>query len=319
MRVGIMIHPTTAATPAESLDQLIDHVKLAESEGYTSAWICETHFDSDQPEVAPLVLGGALAAETEGIRLGVMVKLPLEHPVKTAEDASVIDLMSNGRLLFGADPGASGIEFSGYSVTEAEGWERFVEALDIVVRAWTSDGFAYLGKFHTLPKLTRASSVGGSPYVPEPYVAPYVDPWRRVDEPFDYMSVLPKPAQIPHPPVFIMAVDDDAAALAARKGYSPVYGADAEAKDVAARANGFWQELEAAGRDRSEVCLTVVRDISLADSGDVDGVLHGLKQLQQETECRQILCRFQLPGLTPEQVNQSLKLFAAQVRPRLEM
>jgi len=318
MRVGVMVNTATTPSPAETLDRLVAHVKLAEAEGYSSAWVSETHFSTDCSQAVPLVLSGALAAETDSIRLGVMVKLPLEHPVKIAEDAAVVDLMSKGRLLFGADPSASDAELSGYNVTSTEGWARFVETLDIVVRSWTSDGFAYLGGFHTLPRLTRATTTG-SPYVPEPYTAPYLNPWHRVDEPFDYLSVLPKPAQIPHPPVFIAATHDDATAFAAKKGYSPIFGAELGADEVAARANGFWQSIDASGRDRSEVCLTVVRDISMDGDNDVDGVLHGLKQLQQETGCRQILCRFELPGFGQDQVERSLKLFAAEVRPRLEM
>lgn len=318
MRTGIWVNTATAADPADALDRLIAHVKLAEAEGYSTAWITETHFATDRPEPAPFVLGGALAAETDGIRLGIMVKLPLEHPLKIAEDAAVVDLMTNGRLMFGADPGGDEGEFSGYNVAVAERRARFVESLDIVVRAWTSEGFAYLGTYHTLPGRTRATASGGSPYVPEPYNPPYVDPWHRVDEPFDYLSALPKPAQIPHPPVFVMAVDEEAATLAAANGYSPVFGAELSDTDIATRAGAFWCALDAAGRDRAEVCLTVVRDLQVTDV-DVDSVLHRLKQLQQETGYGQILCRFDQPGVAPEQVERSLKLFAAEVRPRLEM
>jgi hypothetical protein len=117
----------------------------------------------------------------------------------------------------------------------------------------------------------------------------------------------------------VRVVDDDAAALAAGKGYSPVFGAELSVDEVGARAQGFWRALEAAGRDRSEVCLTVERDVQMTEEAEVDGVLHGLKQLQQEAGYGQILCRFDLPGVAPEAAERSLKMFAAEIRPRLEM
>lgn len=319
MRIGIVLDlESVGSDVADGYSRLLARARLAEQEGYASVWIGESHFSDDRPEPAPMIFGGALVAETDSIRLGFMVKLALEHPVKTAEDVAVLDVMSGGRVLFGADPGAADDEIAGYGVPAAEHRERFSETLDIIVNAWTSDAFAYLGKFHTLPGKTQVAAAG-SPYVAEPYNPPYVAPWHRVDMPFDYLSVLPKPVQIPHPPVFVMAVDDDAASLAANKGYSPVFGANMAPDEIAVRASNFWRALEAAGRHRAEVCLTVVRDIRMTDDGDVDDVVHGLKQLQQETGYGQILCRFDLPGLAPEQGERALKLFAAEVRSRLEM
>jgi alkanesulfonate monooxygenase SsuD/methylene tetrahydromethanopterin reductase-like flavin-dependent oxidoreductase (luciferase family) len=319
MRVGIVLDSKAVGSDAAAgFDRLVARARLAEQEGYSSVWIGESHFSDDRPEPVPLIIGGALVAETDNIRLGFMVKLALEHPVKTAEDVAVLDVMSGGRVLFGTDPGATDDEIAGYGVPAAERRARFSEALDIIVNAWTSDAFAYLGEYHTLPGRTHAVGAG-SPYVSEPYSPPYVAPWHRVDMPFDYLSVLPKPVQIPHPPVFVMTDDDDAAMLAASKGYSPVLGADLTADEVAARAIVFWRALEAAGRNQAEVCLTVVRDIRVTDDGDVDDVVHGLKQLQQEAGYGQLLCRFYLPDLAHEQGERSLKLFAAEVRPRLEM
>jgi len=319
MRIGIVLEPEPIGSDvADGYDRLVARARLAEEEGYASVWIGECHFSDDRPEPVPMIFGGALVAETDSILLGFVVKLALEHPVKTAEDVAVLDVMSGGRVLFGTDPGAADDEIAGYGVPAAEHRERFSETLDIVVNSWTSDAFAYLGKFHTLPGKTQVVAAG-SPYVPEPYNPPYVAPWHRVDLPFDYLSVLPKPVQIPHPPVFVMAVDDDAATLAANRGYSPVFGANLAPEVLTARAGNFWRALEAAGRHRAEVCLTVVRDVRVADEGDVDDIVHELKQLQQEIEYGQLLCRFDLPGLAPGQAERSLKLFAAEIRSRLEM
>lgn len=332
MRVGILLRPEASdADVGESFEQLIATAREAERLGYSSIWIGETHFSTRCPEPVPLVFGGAISAETDHIKLGVMVKLVLEHPLKIAEDAAVLDVMSGGRVLFAADAGASAEETTGYGVPDAERQSRFAESLDIIVNAWTSDAFAYLGKHHTLPAKTTAATAGAG-YVPEPYAPPYVEPWQRVDTPFDYLSVLPKPSQIPHPPVFIVADDDDALALAAARGYSPLMSGNSGAGDLVKRADAFWRALDAAGRARTDVALTISRDVYVHEgqngTGSVDEnviagepgeVLHRIKQLQQDTGLGQILCRFDLPAITPQQAAHSLTLFASEVRPRLEM
>jgi alkanesulfonate monooxygenase SsuD/methylene tetrahydromethanopterin reductase-like flavin-dependent oxidoreductase (luciferase family) len=332
MRVGILLNPNPSHIEVrDCFDHLIATARSAEQQGYSSVWIGETHFSNRQPEPVPLVFGGALAAETNTIGLGMMVKLILEHPLKTAEDAAVLDVMSGGRVLFAADPGASDDETAGYGVPAAERQSRFTEALDIIVNAWTSDAFAYLGKHHTLPRKTSAATAG-SGYVAEPYAPPYVEPWQRVDQPFDYLSVLPKPVQIPHPPVFVVADGTDAVSLAASKGYSPLIPQRATADEVQDRARAFWRALDEAGRARAETVLTIARgvyvyatedDRQAIDDNVIAGtpgeVLHRIKQLQNDTGLMQILCRFELPGVTPEQATRSLTLFASEVRPRLEM
>jgi len=330
MRVGVLLSAKpSGADVAGCYDQLIATARQAELNGFSSVWIGEHHFSNDRPEPVPLVLGGALAAETGTIGLGMMVKLALEHPLKIAEDAAVLDVISGGRILFGADPGAATHETGGYGVPAAEQQSHFTEALDIIVNAWTSDAFAYLGKHHTLPAKTNAAGAG---YVAEPYTPPYVEPWQRVDQPFDYLSVLPKPVQIPRPPVFVVADDDDAVMLAAAKGYSPLIPERASAKEIVGRANAFWRALDAAGRVRSETVLTIARGVYLYDAEDdahiVDKnviagtpseVLHYIKQLQHDSGLGQILCRFDPTGVTPQQAARSLTLFASEIRPRLEM
>jgi alkanesulfonate monooxygenase SsuD/methylene tetrahydromethanopterin reductase-like flavin-dependent oxidoreductase (luciferase family) len=161
MRVGILLSPEpSAADVSDCFERLIATALRAEQEGYSSVWIEERHFASARPEPAPLVFAGALAAETDTIGLGVTVKLALDHPLKIAEDAAVLDVMSGGRMLFGTDSAAGDDEVAGYGVPAAEQQSRFAEALDIIVNAWTSDAFAYLGKHHTLPRKTSAATAG---------------------------------------------------------------------------------------------------------------------------------------------------------------
>jgi len=330
MRTGVLLEiDSHEADVASGFERVIATARQAEQEGYGAIWLGETKFDRSRPAPVPLVFAGALAAETDTIRLGVMAKIGLEHPIKVAEDAAVLDLLSGGRVLFGADPGGIDAVGTGSRDSEAAQWSRFTEALDIVVNAWNADGFAYLGEHYTLPLHTK---VRGAGYVTEPYVPPYVEPWQRVDRPFDYLSVMPKPAQFPHPPVFVVVTDDAAAVFAASRGYSPLIPAGAASDRVRSLASSFRRASAACGRARAETILTVVRSVCVhADAGSPPdlgnsiiagthrAVLDDIKRLQNDTGLGQIVCRFDPPGVTHTQAMESLARFAADVRPRLEM
>lgn len=322
MRTGVLLEIEAGEGAVTGcFEHVIATARRAEELGYGAIWLGETHYDRARPSPVPLVFAGALAAETDTIRLGVMAKITLEHPIKIAEDAAVLDLISNGRVLFGADPGGPD--------ADATQWARYTEALDIIVNAWNADGFAYLGTHYTLPLQTKLRGTG---YVREPYVPPYVEPWQRVDAPFDYLSVLPKPAQLPHPPVFVVVTDDATAAFAASRGHSPLIPAGITPERVRSLAASFRQASAACGRARAENLLSIVRNVCVyAEVGSPpdleDGVIAGthgavldqLKRLQHDTGLGQIVCRFNLAGVSRRLAADSLERFAAEVRPRLEM
>ena len=81
-----------------------------------------------------------MAQITRRVRIGSAVKvLPLEHPLRTAEDAAMADILSGGRLDFGAGLGYRKYEFEGLRVPIEEKAERFHEALKIITGAWTTE------------------------------------------------------------------------------------------------------------------------------------------------------------------------------------
>ncbi len=334
MRVGLLLQVECSEAPVtQAYERLLQQARLADDNGYDSVWIPEARAAAHAPLPAPIVLGGAIAAHTGAIRIGVLVKLALHHPVAVCVAAAVLDLLSNGRLAFGADPGAGERELVGARVSWAARAAGFREALDIVVQGWTQDGFAYLGKLNRLPLNTRAPA-GAEPFRPEPPVGPYLKPTERADLPFDYMSILPKPAQVPRPQVYVVAADEDMVTFAAHSGYSLVIPVQTAA--VVAAAQRYWQALRACGRHRHEVDLALVRDVHVDTDGErarrrvqraahgsligsPDEVLDGIRKLQRETGCRHLLCRVQLPGLAPGQVDASIELIAAEVRGGLQM
>lgn len=103
-----------------ALEQIIH----AERMGLSSAWVAQHHFDADEGGLpSPFVFLAQAAARTRTIKLGTgVVTLPLENPIRVAEDAAVLDLMSGGRLELGVGTGGNPSAFAAFGHTnEARG------------------------------------------------------------------------------------------------------------------------------------------------------------------------------------------------------
>src|SRR6516162_6072437 len=99
---------------------------------------------------SPLVLGTAIAARTERIRIGTSVQvLSLANPLRIAEEAATLDHVSKGRLIFGV--GRSGVvkTYEALNIAYSESKDREIECLEIIQRAWQEDNFSYKGSFTT--------------------------------------------------------------------------------------------------------------------------------------------------------------------------
>ena len=124
-------------------------IELGDVLGLDTAWLGELHFSRPFSTLAdPLMVLAAAAQRTRRIRLGTAVTLlPLHNPVKMAEQAATADLLSDGRLEFGVGRGTAPIHYAGYDIPQEESRERFEEALDFILAAWTHETFSYEGKY----------------------------------------------------------------------------------------------------------------------------------------------------------------------------
>jgi alkanesulfonate monooxygenase SsuD/methylene tetrahydromethanopterin reductase-like flavin-dependent oxidoreductase (luciferase family) len=87
---------------------------------------------------APLVMAGVLAARTERIRIGTnILVLPLHHPLRVAEDAAVVDLVSGGRLALGVGQGYSEREFAAFGVDRRRRGALLEEGVRAIRSAWS--------------------------------------------------------------------------------------------------------------------------------------------------------------------------------------
>jgi alkanesulfonate monooxygenase SsuD/methylene tetrahydromethanopterin reductase-like flavin-dependent oxidoreductase (luciferase family) len=158
---------------------VIEEAVAGEEYGFDAFWTVEHHFLEEYSHCSnPEVLYGAIAALTSRIRLGFGVRLmpkPYNHPVRSAEAAAVLDLISNGRVDFATGRSATRAELEGFGIDPHQTRSMWREAIEHVVGCWTNDEHEFQGEHWQMPR-------------------------RRV---------LPKPLQKPHPPLWGATSSDD--------------------------------------------------------------------------------------------------------------
>ena len=152
MRFGSFVFPVSHDPDQDSsvIDSTLDEMVLAEDIGMHSVWLTEHHFDGAAAHADPLVLGAALAARTNRIKIGfAVVELAFHHPVRLAVQTSLLDNVSHGRLIVGTGRGSAynHYEYIGFGITMEDGIARLDEAEQLLVDAWTGEPLQHSGEF----------------------------------------------------------------------------------------------------------------------------------------------------------------------------
>ncbi|MDP8957222.1 MAG: LLM class flavin-dependent oxidoreductase [Actinomycetota bacterium] len=159
--------PGTSRSFEQEYREIVDLVRLGETIGFDSAWVSEHHGSSDgyMPSLLPTL--AALAAATEHIKLGTGVLLtPLHHPLRLAEDAATVDLISGGRLILGLGLAWREEEFRMFGLAVNERVRRTVETMDILRLAWTGERFSYEGKVFSFDQVRVTPAPGRKDQIP---------------------------------------------------------------------------------------------------------------------------------------------------------
>jgi alkanesulfonate monooxygenase SsuD/methylene tetrahydromethanopterin reductase-like flavin-dependent oxidoreductase (luciferase family) len=214
----------------ECFDNDLGFFQLAEQLGYDKVWIAEHLFSTYGLVTSTQVYAAAIAQKTNKIRIGMAVcAIPFNHPLRTASDFALVDILSHGRLDFGVGRAYQPHEFVGLGVPMEQSREMLAEGLDIVLKSWTQPTISYRGKFWTIP---------------EP------------------VELLPKPVQKPHPPVYQATISPESFEQAARAGLNLQMASPFTYRTY----REHWMDaLEDNCRHYAEVCRELKRDATAVE------------------------------------------------------
>jgi len=137
-RLGFFTRLLDQAAPAERYRLATAQIVHAERCGFDTAWIAQHHFHEDEGGLpAPFVFLAQVAAQTSRIRLGTaIVTLPLELPIRVAEDSAVLDLMCGSRLEVGVGGGGNLSSYAAFGHDSAERAALLARHLQVLRDAW---------------------------------------------------------------------------------------------------------------------------------------------------------------------------------------
>jgi alkanesulfonate monooxygenase SsuD/methylene tetrahydromethanopterin reductase-like flavin-dependent oxidoreductase (luciferase family) len=202
--------------PAQSYDSEIaersmalclEQFRLADELGFDWVTVAEHHYAPFSMSPNPMVLAGALSQCVRRARIALLgANIPTLNPVRVAEEFAMVDLLSGGRLVAGMLRGTPN-EYVTYGTNPAETRERFEEALQLIVRAWTEpQPFGWLGRYYE---------------------------YRAI-------SIWPRPVQQPHPPIYMSGSSPESGEFAARHRLS--LGLAVTTLPLACRAAAYYRQ-----------------------------------------------------------------------------
>jgi alkanesulfonate monooxygenase SsuD/methylene tetrahydromethanopterin reductase-like flavin-dependent oxidoreductase (luciferase family) len=215
------------ASQAAAFAEGFDLVDSAEAWGLDIAWLGEMHFNPARSVLsAPIAVACAIASRTRRLRMGTAVQvLPLNNPLRIAEEAATTDHISGGRFDFGI--GRSGFPrvYDTYGVPYTESQGRFREALEVILIAWKGEPFSYEGEFYR----------------------------------FQNVSVSPRPYQQPHPPLRMAATTEETFPRVGKMGLPIFVGLRGmDVTDLATNVRAYRRAWREAGHPGDgDVCLRI--------------------------------------------------------------
>ena len=160
MRFGVGMYsaqrpPGSPFTHRELYDDMLRQARLAEDVSLDSFWIAEHHFAGDGYAAAVIPVCAAVLGATHRLIAGTSVAIAsFYNPLRLAEDAIALDLLSGGRFVLGLGTAYRPEEFAGMGIEPETDEARLDEVVDILERAFTGEPFSYRGRFYGIPQVT---------------------------------------------------------------------------------------------------------------------------------------------------------------------
>ena len=324
-------------SPAEELKDELEQIKVADELGFHSVWVAEHNARRYGIVSSAQVYLAAAAAQTKKIKLGTaVVRLPLHHPLKLAEDLALIDVISDGRLYIGVGKGYDPLEFAAYNVDFNERDEMYKESLDLLKNALENQFVTHRGKYYNV----------------------------------NNVETFPKPVQKPMPPIFVMISRSDSSVInAAKQGHSIILGQFSDWDDCKRKIELYRETAISAGYSKEYVEEAIARSgklfnlycaedtrqaqdeyekgvmwyMGVRDNrsmfgfsretqpyeyylnhrsvivGSPEKVTKDLQEFREHTGLNHVICWFNCGGQPQQQTLKSMKLFAEQVMPHFEV
>ena len=214
--------------------EFVDRNIEAEALGYHSTFLVEHHFTGFGQVSASLNLLTWIGARTKTLRLGTAVMvLPWHNPVLLAEQIATLDLLSDGRVDAGIGKGYRQREFEGFSVPIEESDARFVECLEVMMKAWTSD-----------------------------------TPWSHKGTYWQYDDIVVEPPSVqkPHPKLWMGAGSPRSITQVTDYGFGMLLGQYDSFETIVEEVNLFKSLVEAKGETFDPMRVGVARSVNIVDT-----------------------------------------------------
>jgi probable F420-dependent oxidoreductase len=309
-------------------EETIRECERAEAAGFDSVWLGE-HHNSPLLYPAPLVSLAAIASRTHRLRLGTAVLLlPLYQPLRVAEEAAMVDVISGGRLILGVGVGYAPEEFAAFGIPLEERGSRMDEAIPLLRRLWSEETITHHGRHYHVTNAT----------------------------------VAPRPVQRAGPPIWFAGWAPAAIRRAGRLGDAWLGGPSARLDELATCVHQYRAAREQIGRDPDGGDVALLRYVFVAESlevahamagapfirsfeqtyfrwphpvvrrpageltierlaqdriilGDPTSCIQQIRRFQQTLGLSHLICRVSVAGITREAARVSLDRFTREVMP----
>ena len=215
-------------------NRYLDELEYAEELGFDGICVNEHHQNAYGTMPSPNLMAATLVRRTERLKIAIVGNgLPLrDHPLRVAEEVAMLDVISGGRIISGFVRGI-GDEYFSMSIDPSTSRERFSEAHDLIIKAWTTEGpFRWIGKHYRL----------------------------------NYVNVWPRPLQQPHPPIWIPAFGSTETMSWAAENHYTYLSVFAPSKLLKRWFDGYREGARAAGYEAPRDKIGILLPIYVAET-----------------------------------------------------